>query len=112
MYFLDQMFLATTRVHMLDNTDRFVDLMDCIDNIVEYINENGGFTVVGWHNQGAINDQAVQGEGNEEHRVEAGDLNYHFTSIIPTDERITNDHEDLEDLKFEVGELSGHEEAR
>lgn len=112
MYFLNQMFPPTTRVHMLDNTDSFVDLMDCIDNVVEYINNNGGFTAIGWHKRGAINDQAAQGEGNEENRVEAGELNYHFTSIVPTDGMITNDHGDLEDLKFDVGELSGHEEQR
>ena len=40
-------FASMVRFNMLDYTTRFFDLQKWIDEIVEYINDNGGFTVVG-----------------------------------------------------------------
>ena len=92
---------------MLDGTDSMVDLMTCIDNVVDHVNVNGGFTVVGWHKRGQINDQSASGDTNEAQTIQAGDVTYHMVSVEPTDDTLTHAHPDLTALKFRVDSLNG-----
>lgn len=64
-------------------------MQDCIDNVIEYINGNGGFTVVGWYKRGGINDFS---NDDSENQVESSEIGYHVVSIYPTNKAImTND---------------------
>jgi hypothetical protein len=44
---------------MLELSEQYYELEDKIDNAIDLINNNGGFTIVGWHKRGIINDRSV-----------------------------------------------------
>ena len=81
-------------------TNAYFNLLDCIENCIDLINENGGFTVVGWYKRGVINDRAMvsnNGNGgaannqfgannNEEAQVDAADISYHIVEVQPTNQ--------------------------
>ena len=63
-------------------TNAFFDILTCIDNVVEYINDNGGFTVMGWYKHGVINDRTLvsntsngnDNNNNEDVQVDNGEI--------------------------------------
>ena len=71
-------------------------MLDCIDNIVEFIDNNGGFVVTVWYNIGTINDivlidldssaggRIAAGNNNQENQVTASDVNYHVVEMLLT----------------------------
>eukprot|EP00957_Ditylum_brightwellii_P047517 3608547-Ditylum_brightwellii.AAC.1 len=40
-------------------TDRYFELLDHINQVVQFINQNGGWTVVGWYKRGVINNRGL-----------------------------------------------------
>ena len=73
-------------------TDDFFDILDSIDKVIELINDNYGFTVIGWYKRGVINDRSLvtkgngtgnNGNTNEEVQVQSGDVNYHIVELQP-----------------------------
>lgn len=56
-----------------------------LDELVEKINKNGGFRIIGWVRVGRVHDQAFKGapSGEKQKTVVSGDLNYHITQILP-----------------------------
>ena len=40
-------------------TDLLHQLEECIENIVEFTNENGGFTLIRWYRRGSIADRTI-----------------------------------------------------
>ncbi len=40
---------VSVKFNSLDYTPQYFRLQMCIDDVVQYVNENGGFTVVGWY---------------------------------------------------------------
>ena len=73
-------------------------MQDCIEDVVEYVNSNRGFTVVGWYKRGEINDISNDDSQNE---VESSEIGYHVVSITPTDEKLLTDVELLK-KKFDM----------
>ena len=62
-----------------DDYEKIIELDDAIKKIVNYINNNNGFVVIGWYKRGEIEDK-----GNEEkEHVEASNLMIHPVSIYP-----------------------------
>ena len=73
-----------------------MDMNNATNNCVCLINNNGGFTVVGWYKRVIINDRSLiasingNNTGNrhnnteEDVQVDAGDICYHFVQIILT----------------------------
>ena len=60
-------------------------------NLCEYVNVNGGWTVIGWYRLGMVKDKALDTQANSNYgnnedniQVEAGDTNFHIVSIYPT----------------------------
>ena len=43
----------------MDMTDHFDNMEEKIENGIDYINENGGFTVVGWYKRGQVQDRTL-----------------------------------------------------
>eukprot|EP00957_Ditylum_brightwellii_P080663 6135096-Ditylum_brightwellii.AAC.1 len=43
-------------------TDKYFELLDHINQVVQFINENGGSTVIGWYKCGVINDHVLIGD--------------------------------------------------
>ena len=94
----------------MEHTDASDALEDSIDLCVDFVNENGGFTVVVWYTRGEINDKSLIGLNtqNDEGQADAGKLNYHIVQILPTNRNFLMDgHEmknQLNQLKFKVSE--------
>ena len=45
-------FQPTTRINSFDKITTLATLEDSIDNVVDIINDNGGFTIIGWYKRG------------------------------------------------------------
>ena len=83
------------KVAVFQMTTTFYDIIECMEKCLNYINENGGFTVFGWYKRGEINDATmveaaasdpsgdVRNKANVE-KVASGDISYHFVHIRPT----------------------------
>ena len=56
--YLKNVISGSVKLHMLQLTDAYVLLLDAITECVDYVNSNGGFTVVGWYKRGLINDKS------------------------------------------------------
>ena len=80
-------FTSTIRFNLLDYTPAYFSLQEAADNVVEYINTNGGFTVIGWYKRGEINDVSNDDSQNE---VESSEIGYHIVYIFPTNRAIVN----------------------
>jgi len=84
-------------LHQLDlATEEFHKLMICIQDVVKFVNENGGFTVIGWYKRGTINDRTLVNStagpsnfsANEQEQVDAGDVNYRIIELLPTNKKL------------------------
>ena len=58
--------------------------------VINHINVNDGWTVVGWYRRGMINDRSLvtgqhPNDNDNDNQVDAGDAHYHVVSLIPTD---------------------------
>ena len=65
-----------------DGTDVVMDLKASIKDVVKFINENGGFTILGWYRRGIITDKLMAGITEETYTTE-GDITFHIVSISP-----------------------------
>lgn len=109
---------VTAQKSAFDHTDPYFDLLDNIQDVVDYINSHGGFTVVGWYKRGIINDKtlvngnAVNGtsnnnnNGGEDGQVDNGEINYHVISLTPNNRSLLSPTSilgiELKTLKFNV----------
>ena len=73
-------------------------MQNCIDDVIDYINDNGGFTVSGWYKRGEINDISNEESQNQ---VESSDIGYHVVSIYPTNNLIISRNE-FKSKKFDI----------
>ena len=111
--------IGITASHFSSSRREMAKLRTTVNDLIKYIDgggdttavegeDRGGFTVHGWVRRGNINDQSVDtptgpGSRNEVRRtVQASDLTYHLTSIIPTSPNLLDD---LEDKRFDVSPL-------
>ena len=85
--YLKDEFTSTIRFNLLDYTIPYFTLQTASDDVVEYINTNGGFTVIGWYKRGEINDVSNDDSQNE---VESSEIGYHIVYIFPTNRAIVN----------------------
>ena len=92
-----------------------------IEDIIQYVNDHGGWTVIGWYSRGIINDRTLTGVinnsnsggasniNNAEVQVNGSGITYHFVKIVPTDTSLQNketfDGNVYNDMKFDVGNI-------
>eukprot|EP00957_Ditylum_brightwellii_P142149 10830088-Ditylum_brightwellii.AAC.1 len=50
---------CSCKLYMLQYTEFVLNMQLVLDSCIELINDNGGFTIVGWHKKGIINDQSL-----------------------------------------------------
>ena len=104
-------------------------LLDAIDECIQFINMNGGLTIVGWYKRGVINDRSMiiqasnnntfngQAKQDDDAQVNAGDVNYHIVQIIPTNHDFLDNSTNLgtqlfqKKLNFSTLNDSGSESA-
>ena len=109
-------FLSSVKKSHMQMTTQYFAMMDNLNNCVQYINDNGGFTVVGWYKRGKINDQSMDndsnqsnnrnGNNNDEDQVDNGEIGYHLCVVTPSNHRFFDDTSilcnNLEANKFNV----------
>ena len=95
-------FDCNIKFHMLDATEMFFKLQDSIINVVDYINTNGGFTVIGWYKKGSINDISTEEGGNQ---VESSEMGYHVVSITPTNKSIL-EKDEYKNKRFSIDNIN------
>ena len=117
---------GTCKLYMLQMTEAGIGMYEAIENCIELINDNQGFTVTGWYKRGSINDKGLiappssnnsngtnngpsnsnYNNGPEVIQVDASDISYHVVSIIPTERDFLNINtqygRQLHDLKFDA----------
>ena len=99
--YLTQYFPITVQRECLDPlSDNHDDLYDSIDNVLNFYNKNGGFTIIGWYRRGEIVD-SVQYDTKSTDKVTASDVNYHVTSIYPSG-FIDEEPDEVQEMKFNV----------
>ena len=91
-------FSTTVGINQIDGTDEYFNLQDCIDKVIEYINGNGGFTVLGWYKRGAINDVSNEEVQNQ---VESSEIGCHVVSLNPSNCAVL-DRVDFNSLKYDM----------
>ena len=105
-------------------TDKFYDLQERVENGVKMINENGGFSIIGWYKRGKIQDRTVLVQNandqnaskygtqtNQNAQVDNSQINFHPCVVRPTEEKFSEANSDewkmLQENKFDVNVLMG-----
>ena len=90
----------------------YENIVDAVEEIVEMINQDGGWTVYGWGKKGFINDQSLVGNdfsNDNDSRVVAQEVTTHVVHIHPTNHEYLDSSTDrgtnLNDLKYNVMNL-------
>ena len=94
-------------VTSLTNNRREVNKMiKCIQDVLEYNNNRGGYDITGWMRKGRqLDPGAVQPASQYEPKIyiPSGDISYHITSITPTGPAYTvQDKEELNKLAYDM----------
>ena len=113
---------GAVRVSALRVSDSFWDLEDSIEKVVEKINEDGGWTVVGWYKRGVITDKSLLSSdsnttannmNSSNVEVGSGNVNYHVVQLIPTNRNFLDSSTEkgkvLDELKFDVSNINHHQ---
>jgi hypothetical protein len=99
-------FSSSIRKSQMQMTTPYFAMMDNVDNCIQCINHNGGFTVVGWYKRGKINDQSMEndsnnqnnnrnGSNNNDEQVDNGEISYHLCVVTPSNHRFFLESSDL-----------------
>ena len=103
-FFRGAQFPAGITVEILTERRTFDDILESIDNQTEYVNQHGGYDVVGWVNRGKILDRGVDQplpvqRNDPKKKVESGNLIYNLSSVTPAS--LSNDEQTtLEGMKY------------
>ena len=117
--YLSGSFPSNLRADALQMTDEYWNMTDKIAQIVEEINNNGGWTVIGWYKRGLINDQSMVSEeasnirnnNQNENQVANGLINYHICVLRPSNDGYFRPYNNLRtrlyELKYQMTNLQG-----
>ena len=102
-FYLNKRIPSTTTTTDLSMTTPFIAILQCIKDVLELVNDNGGWTIVGWYKRGLIRDnQLIGGDSSSDDTID-GRLTFHFVEIVPTNiefmEKDTDLYRDLQDKK-------------
>ena len=98
---------GSCKLYMLQLTDAAINMNTALDQCVRLINSNDSFSVLRWYKRGIMNDQSLlaarkivnssnnynsnnNNNVNEELKVDAGEISYHFVYIFPTNRDFLN----------------------
>ena len=114
-------FSSQVRKTSLNLTDEFFEIDDAVTKIIEYINENGGFTVIRWYKRGNIGDCTIlhqinandgnmkQTSTNDCNQVDNSKITYHPCVIKPTNSDFYDENHEhfkaIDKMKFDVSKL-------
>ena len=111
--YLKQRIPSMIQKSALQQSNAFWDIEDCIEAVVDFVNENGGFTIVGWYKRGSIKDKSLIEAGNtstNEDIIASGQLNYHIVEVLPTNQELLDPNSrlgmEMHKLKYDVSGLN------
>ena len=97
----------------LQQSNAFWDIEESIEAVVDFVNDNGGFTIVGWYKRGSIKDKSLIEAGNtntNEETIASGQLNYHIVEVLPTNQELLDPNTglgaEMHKLKYDVSGLN------
>ena len=94
----------------LQQSNAFWDIEECIEKVVNFVNDNGGWTIVGWYKRGSIKDKSLLEALPMDETVGAEQLNHHIVEILPSLPELLNRDtpvgKSLHDLKYDVSRLN------
>ena len=121
---------GSCKLYSLQLTTAVYDLYAAMENCVNFINDNGGFTIIGWYKRGAIADKGLivpktnmngaTTNANNQHlkygnkdddkvQVESSQLSYHIVSIQPSNSDFfdiqSEKYQLLQSMKYDVTDL-------
>ena len=117
---------GSCKLYMLQLTEASTNMLTALENFIQFINDNGGFTVVWWYKRGVINDKSLIASrkinnvngGNtaanyntneEDMQVDSGEISYRIVSINSTNHGFLDPTyqlgRDLGRLKFDVKQI-------
>ena len=121
---------GSVKLYMLQLTQASMDMNVAVEECINLINNNGGFTIVGWYKRGVINDRTIvnaraansnssglgvnvsannNNNNDDQVQVDSGDISYHIVSISPTNRNFLNQQSvlghQLDQLKYDVSEI-------
>ena len=86
-FYLSRRLPGNTPVSTLRPTKDFWDIEDCISNVLNLINSNGGWTVIEWYKRHIVTDKSlleVPLSNVVSTQVAAGQINYNIVQMMPT----------------------------
>lgn len=116
--YLDTYVPSSVNVSTVRGNSNFLRIRAAAKAILALINENGGFTAIGWYKRGQINDKGLVGStenstnqrNSDDARVESGELNFHIVSIEPANRDFLRStsalFRQLKGMKYEVASLN------
>ena len=87
MFYLKHRLPSTITVNALTMSEEYFNIEDAIRHVVDLVNNNGGWTVVGWYKCGVINDKSLLDlppSNSVSTEVTSGQINYHIVQLLPT----------------------------
>ena len=79
-------------------SQEYFDIEDAIGKVVELVNDNGGWTVIGWYKRGVITDKSlleVPPSNVVSSEVTAGQINYHIIQLLPSNKSFMDEGSNL-----------------
>ena len=106
----------------MELTDSYFEIEDCVENVIEFINDNGGFTVIGWYKRGNISDRTILHQKNNtdgikqntndllnSEQIDNSTITYHPCVIKPTNPDFLNEKSqlflELKSMKYDTNSL-------
>jgi hypothetical protein len=82
---------SNVMVNSIQNNAKYEMIQQSVDNSVNFINNNDGFTVVFWYTCGVGNDDSLTGVASgDDVTTDKAKLNYHIIDVYPTENDIMN----------------------
>ena len=97
-YYLTHRLPSTVTVSALTMTQEYFDIEEAIADVIGFVNENGGWTVIGWYKRGVITDKSlleVPPSNVVSTEVASGLINYHIVQLLPTNNEFMQKNSDL-----------------
>ena len=97
--YLTEPFSPNVTLSQLDMaSEEYFSVMECMENVVNFINNNEGFTAIGWYKNGTINDRTLVSNhpttggsngiqnagGDQQNQVNSSEVNYRIIELMPT----------------------------
>ena len=82
---------SNVMVTSIQNNAQSEIIQQVVENCVNFINNNDGFTVVFWYNRGVGNEDSLTGiASGDDVTTDKAKLNYHIIDVYPTEDDIMN----------------------